>query len=249
MQEVYKLNTSWITVTLNNPKSFNAVVFKEWLCREARDWDKIITLREKPLDLAATRESRKPKTTQAWQTPMSHPTRRQERSMLRTWKRPEQCRPCNHWGTATSGSANLRTGWQPGSRWRLKQPKYAPNLEQPGPLEPHLMGTSLMKPYCCRPTWRYRAKRSKSVKSLTAGKRSHWWGSWATWRTLMLLGSTGIKLPKGTKLNWAGGTKNLEASFQPTVLGKYGELWLEQPPNTAKATLVESQGSEVLDSL
>ena len=30
------------------------------MCKEARYWDKIITLREKPLDLAATRESRKP---------------------------------------------------------------------------------------------------------------------------------------------------------------------------------------------
>ena len=65
----------------------------------------------------------------------------------------------------------------------------------------------------------------------------------------MLLGSTAIELLKGTELNWAGGAKNLPAGFRPTVLGKYGELWLEQPPNTAKATLVESQGSEVLDSL
>ena len=81
---VYKLNTSQIMVILNNPKSFNAVVFKEWMCREAGDWAKIITVREKPLDLAVTRKSRKPKTTQARQTPMSHPTRGLERSMLRT---------------------------------------------------------------------------------------------------------------------------------------------------------------------
>ena len=84
MQKVYELNTSQIMVILNNPMIFNAVVFKEWMCREARDWAKIITVREKPLDLAVTRKSRKPKTTQARQTPMSHPTRGQERSMLRT---------------------------------------------------------------------------------------------------------------------------------------------------------------------
>ena len=96
MQKVYKLNTSRITVILNNPKSFNAIVFEEWMCREARDWAKMITVREKPLDLAATRKSRKPKTTQARQTPMSHLTRGQERSMLRTWKKPEQRQPCRH---------------------------------------------------------------------------------------------------------------------------------------------------------